>query len=133
MDRAYVDKAAAAGAGKSSHLERDPRRYLVRSVGGGMGLTLIVYVFWVLKHNLHGMPFGNEIAAAFFGVGLTIIVLTNMELFTSNHMYLAVSSVEGRTSWKQTALLWIACFFGNLAGALIVALLLFGAGVLGEV
>ena len=68
MDRAYVEKAAAAGAGKISLLERDPLRYLVRSVGGGMGLTLIVYVFWVLKHNLNGMPFGNEIAAAFFGV-----------------------------------------------------------------
>ena len=64
------------------------------------------------------------IAAAFFGVGLTIIVFTNTELFTSNNMYLTVSSAEGRTNWRQTVLLWTACYFGNLAGAILVPLLL---------
>jgi nitrite transporter NirC len=55
-----------------------------------------------------------------------------MELFTSNNMYLTVSSTEGRTSWKETVLLWIACWFGNLAGALLIAMLLVGAGSLGQ-
>jgi nitrite transporter NirC len=128
MDRAYVDKAARTGAGKVRLLRQDPLRYLLRSVGAGMGLTLVVFVFWVLMHNLNGMPLGREIAAAFFGVGLTIIVFTNMELFTSNNMYLTVSSADGRTTWKHTLLLWIACYFGNLAGAIFLALLLLGAG-----
>jgi nitrite transporter NirC len=61
-----------------------------------------------------------------------MIVFTNTELFTSNNMYLAVSSVEGRTSWRQAGLLWIFCYFGNLAGAILVALLLLGAGSLGQ-
>ena len=69
------------------------------------------------------------IAAGSFGVGLTIIVFTNTELFTSNNMYLTVSSAEGRTTWKQAALLWTACYAGNFAGAL-VAVLLLGAGSL---
>jgi nitrite transporter NirC len=132
MDRSYVEKAANAGAGKVSLLQADPLRYLLRSVGGGMGLTLVVFVFWVLTQNLHATGFAREIAAAFFGVGLTIIVFTNMELFTSNNMYLTVSSREGRTSWRQTVLLWIACYFGNLVGALLVAMLLLGAGSLGQ-
>ena len=132
MDRPYVDKAAAAGAHKVRLLEDDPSRYLLRSLGAGMGLTLVVFVFWVLMHNLRDLPFGREIAAAFFGVGLTIIVFTNMELFTSNNMYLTVSSAEGRTSFKQTLLLWVACYFGNLAGAIFVAALLLGAGSLGQ-
>jgi nitrite transporter len=132
VDRSYVEKAAGAGAGKVSLLEHDPLRYLLRSVGGGMGLTLVVFVYWVLTQNLHGMPFGKEIAAALFGVGLTIIVFTNMELFTSNHMYLTVSSAEGRTSWRQTVLLWVASYFGNFVGALFVALLLLGAGSLAQ-
>jgi nitrite transporter len=51
---------------------------------------------------------GALIASGFFGVGLMIIVFTNKELFTSNNMYLAVSSVEGRTSWRQAGFLWIA-------------------------
>jgi nitrite transporter NirC len=86
----------------------------------------------VLKQNLHDISMGAVIASGFFGVGLMIIVFTNTELFTSNNMYLAVSSVEGRTSWRQAALLWISCYFGNLAGAILVAVLLLGAGSLGQ-
>jgi nitrite transporter NirC len=132
IDRVHVEKAAAAGFGKINLLQGDPLRYLLRSVGAGMGLTLVVFVFWVLKHNLRDISLGAVIASAFFGVGLVMIVFTNTELFTSNNMYLTVSSVEGRTSWRQAVLLWISCYFGNLAGALLVALLLLGAGSLGQ-
>lgn len=130
MDRVYVEKAVAAGQTKVGLLERDTARYLLRSVGGGAALTIVVFTFWVLTHNLADISLGKVIAAAFFGVGLTIIVFTNTELFTSNNMYLTVSSAEGRTSVRQTALLWTACWFGNLAGALFVTALLFGAGTL---
>ena len=129
-DRIHVEKAAAVGAGKIELLLGDPRRYLLRSVGAGMGLTLVVFVFWVLKQNLHDVSLGPVIAAAFFGVGLTIIVFTNTELFTSNNMYLAVSSAEGRTGWRHAVLLWVLCYLGNFAGAILVALLLVGAGSL---
>jgi nitrite transporter NirC len=90
----------------------------------------VLFVFWSLSYNLHDVSIGKVIASAFFGVGLTIIVFTNAELFTSNNMYLAVSSAEGRTSWSQSVLLWVACYLGNFVGALVVAGLLYGAGVL---
>jgi nitrite transporter NirC len=83
-------------------------------------------------HNLKDTPFGKVIAAAFFGVALIVILFANAELFTSNNLFLTVSSVEGRTSWRQSLMLWIACYFGNLAGAVMIALLLYGAHVLGE-
>jgi nitrite transporter NirC len=129
-DRTYVEKAAHSGALKVSLLHLDPSRYVLRSVGAGMFLTVVGFVFWVLTQNLNDSSFGRVIAAAFFGVGLMIIVFTNTELFTSNNMYLSVSSAEGRTSWKQAVLLWITCYFGNLVGALLVATLLLGAGSL---
>src|SRR5215831_1917670 len=130
IDRTHVEKAADTGAGKIRLLLDDPLRYMVRSIGAGMGLTLVVFVFWVLKQNLHDISLGPVIAAAFFGVGLTIIVFTNTELFTSNNMYLAVSSAEGQTGWRHAVLLWVFCYLGNLAGAILVALLLAGAGSL---
>jgi len=132
IDRIHVEKAADAGAAKIGLLQDDPLRYMLRSAGAGMGLTLVVFVFWVLKQNLHDVSVGAVIAAAFFGVGLMIIVFTNTELFTSNNMYLTVSSVEGRTNWGQTLLLWISCYFGNFAGAVLVAVLLAGAGSLAQ-
>src|SRR3974377_2561871 len=130
INRVYVEKAADAGGGKIILLQDDPLRYMLRAVGAGMGLTLVVFVFWVLKQNLHDIAMGAVIASSFFGVGLMIIVFTNTELFTSNNMYLTVSSAEGRTSWRQAVLLWVACYFGNFAGAILVALLLAGAGSL---
>jgi nitrite transporter NirC len=132
VDRTYVEKAAESGARKMALLQNDPKRYLMRSVLAGMYLSIVVFVFWALAHNLHGSPFGKVIASAFFGVGLTIIVFTNAELFTSNNMYLAVSSAEGHTGWGQTAFLWVVCYFGNLVGSLVVAGMLFAAGSLAE-
>ncbi|PAS96815.1 MAG: hypothetical protein BSR46_14865 [Candidatus Dactylopiibacterium carminicum] len=130
IDRPYVEKSAASGVRKISLLERDPGRYLARAILAGMYLSIIVFVYWSLAHNLHDSPFGKVISSAFFGVGLCIIVFTNAELFTSNNMYLAVSSAEGKTTWLQSVLLWTVCYAGNLIGAIIVALLLYGAGTL---
>jgi len=132
IDRSYVEYAAHSGVRKMQLLENDPRRYMARSVLAGMYLSIVLFVFWCLSYNLHESPFGKVIASAFFGVGLTIIVFTNAELFTSNNMYLAVSSSEGKTSWKRTIMLWVACYLGNLVGALIVAGLLSAAGALSD-
>ncbi|GAB2894259.1 formate/nitrite transporter family protein [Uliginosibacterium flavum] len=132
IDRSYVEKAAESGVRKFSLLQHDPGRYLTRSILAGMYLSIVLFTYWSLIQNLHDVSFGKVIASAFFGVGLTIIVFTNAELFTSNNMYLAVSSAEGQTSWGQSAVLWIACYLGNFIGALIVAGLLYGAGTLGS-
>lgn len=132
IDRSYVEKAADSGVRKLSLLQSDPGRYLIRSILAGMYLSIVLFVYWSLLHNLHDTSLGKVIASAFFGVGLTIIVFTNAELFTSNNMYLAISSAEGRTSWGQTVLLWITCYLGNFIGALLVAGLLYGAGTLKE-
>lgn len=127
IDRSHVEKAAEAGVGKLMLLQQDPSRYMLRAIGAGMGLTIVVFAYWVLKQNLSDTSLGAVIASGFFGVGLTIVVFTNTELFTSNNMYLTVSSTEGRTNWREAVLLWVCCYFGNLAGALLVAVLLLGA------
>jgi nitrite transporter NirC len=132
IDRSLVESAAKTGAGKAGLLQEDPLRYMLRAVGAGMGLALVVFVFWTIKQNLHETAAAGIIASGFFGVGLVIIVFTNTELFTSNNMYLTVSSTEGRTTLRQTASLWIFCWFGNLAGVLLLTALLMGAGSLDQ-
>jgi nitrite transporter NirC len=132
MEADTVEQAAASGDKKIRLLAHDAPRYWLRSMLAGMYLTIVVLIYWSLTNNLHDSPFGKVIASAFFGVGLSIIVFTNSELFTSNNMYLAVSSGAHRTTWRQTAWLWTACWLGNLAGALLLSLLLLGAGVLGD-
>ncbi len=130
IDRPTVQYAAESGHKKYKLLKEDLPRYFTRSIFAGMYLSLVVIVYWSLLHNLHDVSIGKVIASAFFGVGLTIIVFSNTELFTSNNMYLAISSFEGKTTWAQTFKLWSLCYLGNLVGALIVAGLLYGAGTL---
>ncbi len=132
IDRPLVEKAADSGVRKMALLQTDPGRYMVRSILAGMYLTIVVFLFWVLIYNLQDSPFGRVIASAFFGVGLSVIVFTNAELFTSNNMYLAVSSAEGKTSWGKTILLWIVCYLGNLLGTLLVVLMLLEADAIGS-
>ncbi|WP_341677814.1 formate/nitrite transporter family protein [Niveibacterium sp. SC-1] len=131
-ERPVVEKAAHSGEAKAAMLSNDPTRYLVRSVLAGMYLSIVVLVYWSLAQGLHDNSFGKVIASAFFGVGLSVIVFTQAELFTSNCMYLAVSSAERITSWRDTMRVWTICYLGNLLGALLVTGLLWGAGVLGE-
>jgi len=58
-NRIYVEKAADAGVRKINLLENDPLRYMLRSLGAGMFLSIVVFVFWSLMNNLQGMPFGK--------------------------------------------------------------------------
>ncbi len=132
LDRKYVEKAAESGEAKLHLLRSDPARYLVRSVLAGMYLSIVVFIYWSLLNNLVDNSFGKVAASGFFGVGLAMIVLTNTELFTSNNLYLAISSYEGTTSWRNTLMLWAVCYLGNLCGALIIAGLLYASGLLGE-
>jgi formate/nitrite transporter FocA (FNT family) len=106
IDRIYVEKAADAGFGKISLLQDDPLRYMLRAIGAGMGLTLVVFVFWILKQNLHDISTGAVIASGFFGVGLMIIVFTNTELFTASP---TVSAPPPRIAIENVPILAIEC------------------------
>lgn len=131
-DREYVEMAVESGEAKLHLLVSDPARYLVRSVMAGMYLSIVVFIYWSLLQNAATSPFGKVAASGFFGVGLTMIVFTNAELFTSNNLYLAISSYEGHTTWRDTMILWIVCYLGNLGGALVIGALLSASGLLGE-
>lgn len=76
--------------------------------------------------------YAKLIASLFFGVGLAMIVLTNTELFTSSNLYLAISCYEGTADWRHTLVLWAVCYGGNLLGAVVVASLLYGTGIIGD-
>lgn len=56
-----------------------------------------------------------------FPTGLTLIVLTGMELFTSNCMYMVMALMERKCNIKQLLYNWVCSFIGNFIGSLIVA------------
>lgn len=130
MEQQSLQKAIHSGLKKMRMMENELGEYLLRSIMAGLYLGVIVFLYWSLSHNLSSSPFGKVVASLFFGVGLFVIIFTNSELFTSNNMYLTVTSLAQKTSWKQTARLWAICYLGNLLGSILIALLLAGAGSL---
>ncbi len=130
VERQIIQNAVAAGVRKVALKDEHILHYFLRAALAGLYLGIIVFLYWNLAQNLSGSPFGKVIASLSFGLGLFVIIVTNSELFTSNNMYLTVSSLAKRTSWTQTLRLWGVCWLGNLAGSVLIALLLMGAGSL---
>lgn len=122
-------KAIASGEKKVQQLKQSPERYILSAVLAGAYLTIVGFVFWNIRQYFGAEPAGRLISSLFFGVGLSIIIFTGTELFTSNNMYMAISSLARKTSWGDSVRLWIVCWLGNFAGAALVAALLWAAHV----
>jgi len=81
---------------------------------------------------------GRFVGGLAFSVGLIAVVIAGGELFTGNTM-LSLGYFEKRISLKKLAANWLRVYFGNLIGALIIAVLVFwakiysaGGGIVGE-
>lgn len=65
----------------------------------------------------------------FFGIALVLIIYGGAELFTGNTMYFTVATLRKETTISDTLRNWVACYAGNLAGALFFALLFYATGI----
>lgn len=68
------------------------------------------------------------LGALLFPIGLTMIVLSGSDLFTSNVMYMLTALLGRRIHIKDLALSWTVSFLGNLAGSLFAVAIIFGYG-----
>lgn len=110
-------------------LKKNPFNYLFQSILAGLYLTFIGLVFWytynLLKENI---AIAKIISSLTFGLGLSCIIILKSELFTSNNMYLIISSFEKKVSWLDTIYLWAVCWIGNFIGAIFMALIVYFSG-----
>ena len=65
------------------------------------------------------------VAGCLFPVGLIMVVLSGAELYTGNVMYLSAAVLARRTTLLSLVKNWTWSYFGNLAGSLAVAYVLF--------
>ena len=102
--------------------------FLVRGFMGGMfiavGATLATVCSTGLETSL-GPGFKAMIAGAVFPVGLVMIVITGMSLFTSDTMSIPVAVFQGKTTWPKAGWAWLWVYAGNFAGSLFWAYLMY--------
>eukprot|EP01023_Acetabularia_acetabulum_P021280 TRINITY_DN21143_c0_g2_i3.p1 TRINITY_DN21143_c0_g2~~TRINITY_DN21143_c0_g2_i3.p1 ORF type:complete len:446 (-),score=64.26 TRINITY_DN21143_c0_g2_i3:109-1323(-) len=97
----------------------------------GLGDVLLLTVgaqsYGVKEEN----PGLYKILVGSFGLpfGLTLVVLTGAELFTSNTCYLSAAFFEGRATALGLIANWTISYFGNLVGALLLCIWVKGCDV----
>ena len=70
----------------------------------------------------------TQIGAAFFPIGLVMIVLSGADLFTSNIMFMTCALLSQRVSVVDVLKNWVVSFSGNLAGMLFFMAVITGYG-----
>lgn len=92
----------------------------------GMYISVGSHLFLVAVNA--GM--GRIWAGAVFGVGLVLVVVAGAELFTGN-IIMIVGTITRQFSLARMLRNWVAVYGGNLAGAYLFALIVWGSGIFG--
>jgi formate/nitrite transporter len=116
----YADHSATAKAGFSLP------RFAVMAVMGGMfialgGLLAVIVAGGSLEIGTTNPGLQKFILGAMFPMGLIAVVLTGVDLFTSNCATCTVSWYRRNISTNDVLRVWTISWLGNFVGALIVA------------
>ena len=98
----------------------------VKSFFGGVFISLGGLVNLIVLAGSPGLRDSNPalaqlIAAFVFPMGFVLVTLTNMELCTSNLFVLPFTTLQRKTSVKETGKNLVVSYIGNVCGALFVA------------
>lgn len=89
----------------------------------GLGIILIFSVGAEVPPEWRRLVMG-----ASFGVALVLVVFAGADLFTGHTMYLPLGWLEGRVRASDVGSVWAVAWFGNLAGATLLAVVFVAGG-----
>lgn len=119
------DQAAAKLAGQKRSLVS----HLIRSALAGMYVgAAIVLIFTVGSY----LPKESRklLMGVCFGGALTIVIFAGSELFTGSNLVLTLGVFTGKARWKDLLANWGWTWLGNLAGSVLLAVMVVRSGVL---
>ena len=102
--------------------------FLVRGFMGGMFIAMGATLATVCStgpETTMGPSFKAMVAGAVFPVGLVMIVITGMSLFTGDTMLIPMAVFQRKTTWQEMSWAWLWVYAGNFAGSLFWAYLMF--------
>lgn len=119
------------GRKKLDLFRSSPFRYLMSSMLAGMFIALGSFGAMCIGGfaTAAGSTAVKFLVSLIFAAALSLVIAAGCELFTGNNLILGAASLNGTVSWKDTALLWLVCYIGNLIGSWILILVFQAAGV----
>jgi len=126
-----IDDHVALAVTKARQV-RDLPRYLWSSAlaGAYVGLAVVLLVSVSAPLVASGSAASKLVQGAVFGLALTLVVFAGAELFTGNAMVMLQGWWARATRPAQVAAVWTASLAGNIAGSVLLALLVHAGGTL---
>ncbi|GIO38753.1 transporter [Paenibacillus antibioticophila] len=126
-----VEAIVEAAVKKRDLMNESLPRYMVAAMLAGAYVGLGIILIFSVGAPLAAIksPFQPMVMGMSFGIALTLVIFAGSELFTGNNMFFTASTLAGRTTIGDTAKNWTLVFLGNLAGAVVLSLLIVGSGL----
>lgn len=128
-----IDAQSRAARHKVSGSAR-PLNYFVAAMlaGAFIGLADIFMITAGGPLRLAGSPWYPLVEGGVFGIGLILVVFAGGELATSAMMILPIGLKERAIAWGPALRAFALMVLGNLAGAVVLALVVRGAGIMSD-
>ena len=125
---ALADQAVA----KLAHQRRSLVSHFVRSMLAGMYVGAAIVLIFTVGGLLSKAAPGTEriLMGVCFGGALTIVVFAGSELFTGSNLVLTLGVFTGKSSWRDLIANWVWTWIGNLAGSILLAVIVVRSGLL---
>lgn len=115
--------------GKADLLKKNPLGYILASILAGVFVGFGILLIFTIGGMLAGQPYVKIVMGLSFGIALSLVIIAGAELFTGNNFVMTVGALGKKVSWSETLKLWLICFLGNWAGAILLSLIFNGAGL----
>lgn len=129
MYQETLEKIGTLARGKVGLLNRSRLRYFVLAMLAGFYVGLGIILILTIGGAMGDDPGKKLVMGVSFGIALSLVIMAGSELFTGNNMIMTAASLDRKTSWLDTARIWLWSWFGNWAGSILVAGLFFLSGL----
>lgn len=103
------------------------KRVMLLGIMAGFVIAFGGFLATSITATIDNFSVARFLSGAVFPVGLIVVVITGLELFTGNSM-LIIPTTHGLMTWKQYGKILAASWFFNLIGSVLLAVLLFLGG-----
>lgn len=131
MENSPLQNAIEISTKKVKNLNNSPLQFFTKAGLAGTYIGFAVIFAFRLGDAFYqaGSPVTSLIAGMAFSLALLTIVIGGVELFTGNAMYATMGVLAKQSTIKDLIRVWIATYFGNLAGILFFTVLFLGTGL----
>jgi len=123
-----LDDFAAIAAAKAAFSRDRPLAFFVSAMMAGAYVGIGIILIFTLGQQVDP-ALRSLVMGACFGIALTLVVFAGSDLFTGHTMFMTIGLARGAVDGAALVRTWVLTWFGNLAGAVLLALVFwFGGG-----